>query len=433
MNYKETLDFLYSQLPMYQRQGAAGYKYTLDKTIALDEHTGFPHRKYRSIHIAGTNGKGSVAHMVAAVLQSAGYRTGLYTSPHLADFRERIRVNGEVVQEEFVVYFVSKHRKFIDQIRPSFFEMTVAMAFSYFADRKTDIAVIETGMGGRLDSTNIITPVVSVITNIGYDHTKFLGDTLQEIAAEKAEIIKPEVPVVIGEYQEEVEDVFRTKAAEMNAPVSYADQEYFIGYSLKTLDQKQSFNIYREDEIAWEGLETDQLGIYQRQNAITAIKTFDILGKSGMEVPGEAVFNGFSDISRLTGLRGRWEILGYNPLVVCDTAHNAEGLSQVTEQILQTPWKNLHIVIGLVDDKDPGDLLGTLPENGYYYVTQANIPRAMNRYSLMEKMKSMGLMGEVSDNPSLALEKAKLKAAVEDMIFIGGSTFVVAEILIGDR
>jgi dihydrofolate synthase/folylpolyglutamate synthase len=367
--------------------------------------------------------------MLAAVLQSAGYKTGLYTSPHLADFRERIRVNGEVVQEDFVVRFIGKYMQAIDKVKPSFFEMTVAMAFSWFADQQVDIAVIEVGMGGRLDSTNIIAPVVSVITNIGYDHMQFLGQTLVEIAREKAEIIKPGIPVVIGEFQEDVEEVFRSKAANVNAPVYYADREYFIGYSLKTIDQRQSVNIYREDEIAWEGLETDQLGFYQRQNVVTAIKTLEILGENGIEVSREAVFSGFGNIAELTGLRGRWEVLGHRPLTVCDTAHNPEGLSHVVEQIRQTPWKNLHFVIGLVEDKEPGDLLALLPDNASYYVTQANIPRAMDRFGLLEKMSTFSLRGDVYDNPVSALNAAKEAAGEDDMIFIGGSTFIVAEVL----
>ena len=429
MDYKRTLDFLYSQLPMYQRVGAAAYKNSLDNTRALDDYFGHPHKKFRSIHIAGTNGKGSVAHMLAAVLQSAGYKTGLYTSPHLKDFRERIRINGIDVPEVDIVRFVKEHKQIIDEIKPSFFEMTVAMAFLYFAEQQADIAVVETGMGGRLDSTNIITPVVSVITNIGLDHTRFLGKTLEEIAREKAEIIKPGIPVVIGERQEETEAVFQAKAAEMNAPVYFADQEFFIGYSLKTMDQKQSFNIYSEDEIVYENLETDQLGFYQRKNAITALKTIELLDTAGIEVPREFIFTGFSNISRLTGLRGRWEILGHHPLVVCDTAHNFEGLSQIAEQILQTPWKNLHIVLGFVDDKNPEDLLKTLPENAIYYITQANIPRAMDRLILFEKAISLGLRAEVFERPSMALKEAKTRAGKDDMIFIGGSTFVVAEIL----
>jgi len=429
MNYQQTLDFLYSQLPFYQRQGAAGYKYNLDKTKALDEYFGQPHRKFRSIHIAGTNGKGSVAHMLAAIMQSAGYKTGLYTSPHLKDFRERIRVNGVVVPEEVVVSFIGEHRQAIDEIKPSFFELTVAMAFHYFAEQQVDIAIVETGMGGRLDSTNIIDPVVSVITNIGMDHSMFLGKTLEKIAGEKADIIKAGVPVVIGERQEKTEAVFHSKAAEMHAPVCTADQELFIGYSLKTMDNKQSFNIYREGEMAYENLETDLLGFYQRQNTITTVKTTEVLTASGIKVPGEAVYAGLSDVTGLTGLRGRWEILGYHPMVVCDTAHNIEGLSLVADQILQTPWENLHVVLGFVDDKEPGELLKALPEKAYYYITQANIPRAMDRFRLFEEAKNQGFRAEVFDSPSMALQEAKARAGKNDMIYIGGSTFVVAEIL----
>jgi dihydrofolate synthase/folylpolyglutamate synthase len=429
MNYQQTLDFLYSQLPMYQRQGAAAYRASLDNTLALDAWFGHPHRKFRSIHIAGTNGKGSVAHMLAAVLHSAGYKTGLYTSPHLKDFRERIRIDGVAVPEEHVVGFVEDHRQIIDKIKPSFFEMTVAMAFDYFAMEQVEVAIIETGMGGRLDATNIIDPVVSVITNIGLDHTRFLGQTMKEIAGEKAAIIKHGVPVVIGERQEEIEPIFLSRAAEMNAPVSFADEEFYIGYSLKTLDQKQSFNIYREDEIAYENLEIDQMGFYQRKNTVTALQTLEKLRVAGIEVPREAIFSGLEDISRLTGLRGRWEILDYRPLVVCDTAHNAEALSHAADQILQTPWKHLHIVFGLVEDKNPEDLLRILPDNAFYYITQANIPRAMDRFGLFEKVERLGFQCAVFDNPRIALQEAKARAGQDDMIFIGGSTFVVAEII----
>ncbi len=429
MNYSETLDYLYNNLPMFQRIGAAAYKANLDNTHALDEYFDYPHRKFRSIHIAGTNGKGSVSHMLAAILQRAGLKTGLYTSPHLKDFRERIRINGEMIPEESVVSFVKESRSVIEEIQPSFFEITVLMAFSYFASMGVDIAVIETGMGGRLDSTNIIDPELSVITNIGLDHTQFLGDTLEKIAGEKAGIIKAGRPVVISEWQAETAKVFENKVAETHAELYYASDFYQIDYSTVTPGQKQRFYVYHDDKLVYDGLESDLGGIYQRKNIPAVLKSIDILRKKGISIPNSSVFEGIANVSQLTGLRGRWEIMGYNPLVVCDAAHNVHGIMEVLEQIKATAYRKLHIVWGMVSDKDVDAVLGLLPRDAVYYFTRAGIPRALNEKILREKGSNAGLIGEAYQSVAAALQAAKENASGEDMIFIGGSTFVVAEVL----
>ncbi len=429
MNYKEAISFLFSSLPMYQRVGKAAYKSNLDNTLALDEYFGHPHRSFRSIHIAGTNGKGSVAHMLAAVFQTAGYRTGLYTSPHLKDFRERIRVDGEMIPVERVTDFVNDHRQIIEEIHPSFFEMTVAMAFDHFATQKVDIAVVETGMGGRLDSTNIIRPLLSVITNIGMDHSQFLGDTLYKIAIEKAGIMKAGIPLVVGQKQEEVSIVFEKRAKEMRCTLYFADKGCSVEYSTQSTGGNQRMQVYREN-IPWmEALELDLLGLYQQKNILTVLKVLEVAGEEGIPVSDEQLRGGIANTCKLTGLRGRWEIIGNNPLIICDTAHNPDGMKEVVKQIRQTAWKNLHMIFGLVDDKDPGILLALLPGDARYYFTQASVPRAMDRERLARHALKSGLYGQVFPSPERALEVARSNASPEDMIFVGGSTFVVAEVL----
>ncbi len=429
MNYKEAISFLFSSLPMYQRVGKAAYKSNLNNTLALDEYFGHPHRSFRSIHIAGTNGKGSVAHMLAAVFQTAGYRTGLYTSPHLKDFRERIRVDGEMIPVERVTDFVNDHRQIIEEIHPSFFEMTVAMAFDHFATQKVDIAVVETGMGGRLDSTNIIRPLLSVITNIGMDHSQFLGDTLYKIAIEKAGIMKAGIPLVVGQKQEEVSIVFEKRAKEMKCTLYFADKGCSVEYSMQSTGGNQRMQVYREN-IPWmEALELDLLGLYQQKNILTVLKVLEVAGEEGIPVSDEQLRGGIANTCKLTGLRGRWEIIGNNPLIICDTAHNPDGMKEVVKQIRQTAWKNLHMIFGLVDDKDPGILLALLPGDARYYFTQASVPRAMDRERLARHALKSGLYGQVFPSPERALEVARSNASPEDMIFVGGSTFVVAEVL----
>ena len=337
MNYQKTLNWLFDQLPMYQRQGKAAYKADLNNTLELDRYFNYPHKKFKSIHVAGTNGKGSISHMLASVLQEAGYKVGLYTSPHLKDFRERIRVNGEVISEEFVVDFIKDHRSKFEEIKPSFFEMTVAMAFDYFAKMQIDVAVVEVGMGGRLDSTNIIQPNLSVITNIGLDHTAFLGNTLEEIATEKAGIIKEHTPVVIGETHVETEEVFIERAKKLKSDIYFADQFYEIDYAMLTIDNKQVFNVKLGEEIIYKDLKLDLLGSYQKKNLLTVLKALEILGKNAYNFELEHIYKGLEKVVKNTGLKGRWQILENNPLIVCDTAHNLEGLTYVIDQIKHTP------------------------------------------------------------------------------------------------
>jgi dihydrofolate synthase / folylpolyglutamate synthase len=430
MNYRETLDYMYSQLPMFQRIGKAAYKSDLSTTIALDEHFIHPHRLFSTVHIAGTNGKGSVSHMLAAVLKEAGYKTGLYTSPHLSDFRERIRINGKLVKKDFVVEFINSNRLLLEKLSPSFFEMTVAMAFEYYAGEKVDIAVIETGMGGRLDSTNIITPLVSVITNIGLDHTEFLGDSLPLIAREKAGIIKPGVPVVIGELQEEIKEVFIEKALLVNAGgIYFASSEYKCDYALQTPQGFQSFYISKKDKPVYDRLETDLLGHYQQKNVITVLQTIDILNQSGLTIGPESIYKGLKHAAEYTGLQGRWQIIGANPRIICDTAHNAAGIATALEQIKSTPHQKLHMVLGFVSDKNTGHILKLFPPEAEYYFTMAAIPRALDSRLLQQQAVHAGLHGDSFDTVEQALDAAKKKAGINDLIFVGGSTFVVAEVI----
>ncbi len=413
---------------MFQRQGKAAYKANLDNTHALDKHFGHPHYRFKSIHIAGTNGKGSVSHMLASVLQEAGYKTGLYTSPHLKDFRERIKINGKEVSEKHVIDFVKNNKDFFEKLKPSFFEMTVAMAFQYFADKNVDIAFIETGMGGRLDSTNIINPLLSVITNISKDHTQFLGDTIEKIAGEKAGIIKKSIPVIIGESQKETKQVFLHKAKEHNAPLYFADETFRIDYALQTIDEKQSFNVYKANDLLYPDLKIDLLGLYQKKNLITSLQAIDIL-KAKFNIDKENIYQGLCNIQKNTGLKGRWQIIGRNPRIVCDTGHNEAGIREVLNQIKNTPYRKLYMVIGVVNDKNIDTILSLLPKDAEYIFTKASIPRALNEKELALKAKKFELKGISTSNVWEALEIAKSKAEAPDMIFVGGSTFVVADII----
>ena len=429
MTYRETLEYLYSRLPMYQRIGKAAYKADLETTIALDRCSGHPHRSFKSIHVAGTNGKGSVSHMLASVLQESGYTTGLYTSPHLNDFRERIKINGKPVERDFVTDFTGRHQAVFGKLSPSFFEMTVAMAFDYFATKKVDIAVIETGMGGRLDSTNIITPVVSVITNIGLDHTEFLGSSLEAIAKEKAGIIKHGVPVVIGERQQETAEVFTETARRLNAGISFSQDAYLCDYALRTTGGLQSLNISGVGgRSGWNKLETDLLGFYQQKNAVTVLSTIDVLNGLGLKISRDAVYEGFRQVAAATGLQGRWQIAGHNPLVVLDIAHNTEGIACILEQIGATPHRKLHMVIGFVNDKNTGGILRMLPPDATYYFTMAPIPRSLDANELHSRALAAGLCGKAYDTVQDAFAAAFAAAGPDDLVFVGGSTFVVAEI-----
>ena len=405
MNYSETLDWLFTQLPMYQRIGAAAYKVDLSNTLKLTNYLNEPQDSFKSVHVAGTSGKGSTSHMLASVLQEAGYKVGLYTSPHLKDFRERIKINGEMISEEFVVDFIAEHQSFFEENQLSFFEMTVGLAFDYFKKEKVDIAIIEVGLGGRLDSTNVITPEVSVITNIGLDHTRFLGETMKEIASEKAGIIKTNIPVVIGEITSETKKVFQLKASEVNTDITFVEAEIPSDYK------------------------SDLLGDYQRKNMNTAVEAIKILQKKGWNISEEHIKNGLLNVVLNTGLQGRWQILQENPKVICDTAHNKEGLVLVIEQLQKEDYKKLHIVIGVVDDKNLKTVLPLFPKEASYYFCKPDVIRGLEVSVLTKKAKQFGLLGVSYDSVNEAYTDALKNASKEDVIYIGGSTFVVAEVL----
>lgn len=421
MNYEETLAFLYSQLPIFQRIGAAAYKANLDNTYALMEVLNQPHKKFKSVHIAGTNGKGSTAHMLASIYQEAGYKTGLYTSPHLKDFRERIRLNGEMVSEEFVVDFVEKYSEQFKSISPSFFELTMAMAFQYFAKEKVDIVILETGLGGRLDSTNIVNPELSIITNIGMDHMQFLGNTLPKIATEKAGIIKLNTPILIGEKQIEIQKVFKQKAEEESSPLFYAEDLV----ELKQIDTvSNSFRIIYNEQKVLESLNFPLLGSYQIKNLKTAIAAAMLL-----DLPLNAIKSGIENVLINTHFAGRWQILSQNPLTICDTAHNEDGLRYVVKQLEQTPHKTLHFVLGVVNDKVIDEILELFPKKAIYYFCKVDIPRGLEVEILQEKAQEIGLKGKTYTSVNAALNAAQKAASKEDLVFVGGSTFTVAEVV----
>ncbi|SEG21209.1 bifunctional folylpolyglutamate synthase/dihydrofolate synthase [Flavobacterium urumqiense] len=410
MDYQETINWMFNQLPMYQLQGASAYKKDLTNTHLLIDHLDNPQEKIKCIHVAGTNGKGSTSHMLASILQEAGYKVGLYTSPHLKDFRERIKINGPdasgEISEEFVSDFINKHKAFFEANDMSFFEMTVGLAFDYFAKEKVDIAIIEVGMGGRLDATNIIMPLVSVITNIGLDHTPFLGNTLDAIAFEKAGIIKPIIPVVIGEYTPETKVVFLAKAKECHSEIYFAS------------------------DLISENYPSDLIGDYQMHNKKTVLQTIAILNEQKeFKITTENIKSGLLHVVKNTGLQGRWQQLGKFPKVICDTAHNKNGLEIVLKQIQKEEFDDLHIILGVVNDKDLDEILPLFPKNALYYFCKPNIPRGLEASILEKKAIIFGLKGEVYNSVTAAYQKAKQNAAKSDLIFIGGSTFVVAEIL----
>ncbi len=402
MTYKETLNWMFAQLPMYQREGKTAFKKDLTNTLVLSKELNFPEKKFKSIHVGGTNGKGSTSHMLASVLQEAGYKVGLYTSPHLKSFTERIRINGNEIPKRKVTSFIKRHKDFLENQKLSFFEMTVGMAFDFFANEKVDIAIIEVGLGGRLDSTNIITPEVSVITNIGLDHTQFLGETLPEIAYEKAGIIKKNIPVIIGEKQVEVKEVFKQKAKETNSKIYFAsdtDVEY----------------------------KTDLLGDYQKNNSKTAVAAIGLL--EGFEVSSKNIADGLMNVVKNTNLKGRWQILQEKPKVICDTAHNKEGLHLVLNQLKREKFRKLHIVLGVVSDKKLEEVLPLFPKEATYYFCKPDIPRGMSEEVLQEKALNFNLKGKKYLSVKKAYKQALLNANQQDIIYVGGSTFVVAEII----
>ncbi|QKG56462.1 bifunctional folylpolyglutamate synthase/dihydrofolate synthase [Hymenobacter sp. BRD128] len=433
MNYPETLAWLYAQLPMYQRVGAAGFKKGLGNTEALAEALGHPEARFKSVHVAGTNGKGSSSHLLAAVLQSAGYKVGLYTSPHLREFTERIRVNGQELAPDYLVQWVASHQNLFATVQPSFFEMCVALAFDYFAAEQVDVAVVEVGLGGRLDSTNIITPLVSLITNISYDHQAMLGDTLPEIAGEKAGIIKPGRPVVVSQTQPEVAAVFEAKARQEGSALLFADARYEVHPAAETtaddyIRGTQVLNVYREGQPYLEGVHLGLLGDYQRLNLPGVLAVLDELRAQGFVIPEAAVRQGLREVTRLTGLRGRWSIIGQRPLVVADTGHNEGGLRLVLAQLARVPHRQLHMVIGTVNDKDVTKVLALLPGEATYYFCQADIPRALPADELAALATSQGLTGRAYGPVPAAVAAARAAAGPDDVVFIGGSTFVVAEV-----
>lgn len=431
MNYQQTLDYMLAQLPMFHRIGAAAYKADLGNTLELCELTNYPYRFYPTIHIAGTNGKGSVSHFLSSILQEGGKKVGLYTSPHLRDFRERIKINGEMISKEYVIDFVEKYKNDFDRIEPSFFEMNVALAFSYFADEKVDIAIIETGLGGRLDSTNVINPLVSVITNIGYDHTQFLGDTLAKIAFEKAGIIKPQVPVVIGQSHSETQSVFRRHAAEMHAEIHFADEHIEIENILYTLNERPllSGKVIADHQLYLENLNSPLAGSYQPYNIVTTIQTARLLEEMGWPTYPEMVKKGIEKVIENTGFSGRWQMLNRNPLTICDIGHNVDGIKEVVKQIKLTPHHQLHFVFGVVSDKDITGMLSLLPKKAVYYFCKADLPRALDVFTLKEMASGFGLNGEVYSSVVEAKDAATNNAKENDLIFIGGSAFVVAEVV----
>ena len=408
MNYKDTLDYLYNSAPLFQQIGAGAYKEGLENTWALDEHFGHPHRSFRSIHIAGTNGKGSCSHTLAAILQEAGYKVGLYTSPHLIDFRERIRVNGQPVPEAYVIRFVEEERAFFEPLHPSFFELTTAMAFRYFAEEKVDVAVVEVGLGGRLDCTNIIRPDLCIITNISLDHVQFLGDTLEKIAGEKAGIIKPGIPVVIGETTPETRPVFQKKAEEVGAPIHFAEEEV------------------KEVHPDWE---YELKGLYQEKNRRTLWAALPLLQEEGYRIAESDIQAGFAHVVELTGLMGRWQKLQEHPTVVCDTGHNVGGIQYIAEQLRRQVFRRLHIVIGMVNDKDVRGVLALLPREATYYFTQASVKRALPAGQLASLAAEAGLQGTCYPDVPSAVRVAQKESLPEDFIFVGGSSFIVADLL----
>ncbi|WP_282123703.1 bifunctional folylpolyglutamate synthase/dihydrofolate synthase [Algibacter mikhailovii] len=405
MNYQDTLNWMFSQLPMYQKQGSSAFKKDLSNTILLAKHLGSPEKGFKSIHVAGTNGKGSTSHMLASVLQEAGYKVGLYTSPHLKDFRERIKINGKEISKANVVQFIHANKAFFENNQLSFFEMTVGMAFDYFSKEAVDIAVIEVGMGGRLDSTNIVTPEVSVITNIGLDHMQFLGDTLEAIAFEKAGIIKPNIPVVIGETQSATAPIFMELAKQNNSEIYFADQEVSESYK------------------------TDLMGSYQSKNIKTVVQAIKELGKRGYSVSEEQLINGLGQVVDHTGLKGRWQVISQSPKVVCDTGHNREGLIHVMDQLSNEDYKTLHIVFGVVNDKDLDSIADLLPKTAKYYFCKPDIPRGLEGDKLQTDFGAYGLYGSAYRSVYEAYKSAIEMADLDDFIFVGGSTFVVAEII----
>ena len=424
MNYQETLNYLYNSTPVFEHVGAVAYKEGLQNTLALDKHFNHPHANFKTIHIAGTNGKGSCSHSLASILQEAGYKVGLYTSPHLVDFRERIRVNGQCISKERVVKFVKDERKFFEPLHPSFFELTTALAFKYFDEQKVDIAIIEVGLGGRLDCTNIISPILSIITNISFDHTQFLGDTLAKIAAEKAGIIKKGVPVIIGEANEETRPVFQSKANEVNSVIVFAEDNAIVTSSSPMADGGRRYNLSNNSTLVGE-----LSGDYQERNMNTILCACNILKQMNIIKNDVVIAKGLTNICKNTGLLGRWQTIQNNPTVVCDTGHNVGGWNYLAPQIKRQQCNQLRIVFGMVDDKDINSVMFLLPKNAIYYWTQAESKRAIKAERVAEIAIKHDLRGEIFDNVEVAYTKALQDSNKDDFVFVGGSSYIVADLL----
>jgi dihydrofolate synthase / folylpolyglutamate synthase len=428
MNYQQTLDYLFARLPMYQRIGAAAYKADLVNTFKITEHLGKPHLKTKCIHVAGTNGKGSSSHMLAAIMQQCGYKTGLYTSPHLIDFRERIKINGKMIPKNYVVDFVEKHKEAFEAIEPSFFEWTVGLALDYFAAEEVDVAIIEVGLGGRLDSTNIITPEACLITNISFDHMNLLGDTLEKIGKEKAGIIKSRVPVVVSQYQSETAPVFNSVAKELKAPLEYADKNFkILGYQKeKNFLKVKILNKKNDESLEYE---LDLTGQYQVKNLLGVLNILEHIEKKGFLIEPQNIKTALKQVCKLTGLKGRWQTLSEKPLIIADTGHNEDGIKQVLENIKGLAIENLHFIFGTVNDKDSGKILSLLPKDAIYYFVKANIPRALDEKELHTHAQKLKLQGKPFPTVEAGLKAAKKAYSKGDLIFIGGSTFVVGDAL----
>ena len=424
MNYQETLNYLYNSTPVFEHVGAVAYKEGLQNTLALDKHFNHPHTNFKTIHIAGTNGKGSCSHSLASILQEAGYKVGLYTSPHLVDFRERIRVNGQCISKERVVKFVEDERKFFEPLHPSFFELTTALAFKYFDEQKVDIAIIEVGLGGRLDCTNIISPILSIITNISFDHTQFLGDTLAKIAGEKAGIIKKGVPVIIGEANEETRPVFQSKANEVNSDIVFAEDNAIVTSSSPIVDGGRRYNLSNNSTLVGE-----LSGDYQERNMNTILCACNILKQMNIIKNDDIIAKGLTNICKNTGLLGRWQTIQNNPTVVCDTGHNVGGWNYLAPQIKRQQCNQLRIVFGMVDDKDINSVMYLLPKNAIYYWTQAESKRAIKAERVAEIAIKHDLRGEIFDNVEVAYTKALQDSNKDDFVFVGGSSYIVADLL----
>lgn len=424
MNYQETLNYLYNSTPVFEHVGAVAYKEGLQNTLALDKHFNHPHANFKTIHIAGTNGKGSCSHSLASILQEAGYKVGLYTSPHLVDFRERIRVNGQCISKERVVKFVKDERKFFEPLHPSFFELTTALAFKYFDEQKVDIAIIEVGLGGRLDCTNIISPILSIITNISFDHTQFLGDTFAKIAAEKAGIIKKGVPVIIGEANEETRPVFQSKANEVNSVIVFAEDNAIVTSSSPMADGGRRYNLSNNSTLIGE-----LSGDYQERNMNTILCACNILKQMNIIKNDDVIAKGLTNICKNTGLLGRWQTIQNNPTVVCDTGHNVGGWNYLAPQIKRQQCNQLRIVFGMVDDKDINSVMFLLPKNAIYYWTQAESKRAIKAERVAEIAIKHDLRGEIFDNVEVAYTKALQDSNKDDFVFVGGSSYIVADLL----